>query len=344
MEETLMRRVIYWFLTATAALFVVGTTGHAAAADFYQGKVIRIVVGFSPGGAFDAYSRSLSRHMRKYLPGNPTITVENMPGAGSLIAANYLYKAANADGLTIGNFIGSVLMGQVLGQKGIEFDARRFEYVGAPARYYPVCLFSKASGITSVDNWLASKTPVKMGGIGQGTSGDNTIKILQATIGLPIQLVSGYKGMAEIRLATEAGEVAGTCVGPRTVWQQTLEKGEVTPVLQVTPSPAPDFPKVPLAIDLAKSEEARKLIEVGVHSDSAIALTYALPPGTPKELVATLRRAFGATMKDAEFSAELKKARLDVDPVAGNEVEKIINDAFKLDAVLVGKLKDILYK
>jgi tripartite-type tricarboxylate transporter receptor subunit TctC len=183
-----------------------------------------------------------------------------------------------------------------------------------------------------------------MGGLGQGTSGDNTIKLLRAAIGLPIQLVSGYKGMAEIRLATEAGEVAGTCVGPRTVWQQTLEKGEVIPVLQVTPAPAPDFPKVPLAIDLAKSEEARKLIEVGVHNDSAIALTYALPPGTPKDLIAVLRRAFVATMKDAEFSTEVKKARLDVDPVAGEELEKIINDAFKLDASLVGKLKDILYK
>lgn len=339
-----MSRLIPAFLTAIGALFSFTAAGHAATPDFYQGKMIRIVVGFSPGGAFDAYSRSLSRHMRKHLPGNPNITVENMPGAGSLIAANYLYKAASPDGLTIGNFIGSVLMGQVLGQKGIEFDARRFEYVGAPARYYPVCLFSKASGIASIENWLAAKTPMKMGGIGQGTSGDNTIKLLRAAIGLPIQLVSGYKGMAEIRLATEAGEVAGTCVGPRTVWQQTLEKGEVIPVLQVTPTPAPDFPKVPLAIDLAKSEEARKLIEVGVHHDSAIALAYTLPPATPKDLIAVLRRAFFATMKDAEFSAELKKARLNVDPVGGEEVEKIINDAFKLDASLVGKLKDILYK
>jgi tripartite-type tricarboxylate transporter receptor subunit TctC len=339
-----MHRVIYWFLTVTAGFLVVGAAGHAAAPDVYQGKVIRIVVGFSPGGAFDAYSRSLSRHMRKYIPGNPAITVENMPGAGSLIAANYLYKAANPDGLTVGNFIGSVLMGQVLGQKGIEFDARRFEYVGAPARYYPVCVFSKASGITSLEKWIAGKTPVKMGGIGQGTSGDNTIRILRATLGLPIQLVSGYKGMAEIRLATEAGEVAGTCVGPRTVWQKSLETGEVIPVLQVTPKPAPDFPTIPLAIDLAKSEEARKLIEVGVHNDSAIALTYALPPGTSKELLATLRRAFVDTMKDGEFSAELNKARLDVDPVAGEEVDRIINDTFKLDAALLGKLKDIFYK
>lgn len=340
----MMGSTICWLLTASAGLFFFIAAGHSATQDFYQGKVIRIVVGFSPGGAFDAYSRSLSRHMPKYIPGNPVITVENMPGAGSLIAANHLYKAANPDGLTIGNFIGSVLMGQVLGQKGIEFDARRFEYVGAPARYYPVCLFSKASGITSLEKWIDSKTAVKMGGIGQGTSGDNTIRLLRATIGLPIQLVSGYKGMAEIRLATEAGEVAGTCVGPRTVWQKALEAAEVVPVLQVTPKPAPDFPKVPLAIDLAKSEENRKLIEVGVHNDSAIALTYALPPKTPKDLVATLRRAFMDTMKDGEFFSEMKKARLDVEPVAGEEVERIINDAFKLDAALLGKLKDIFYK
>jgi tripartite-type tricarboxylate transporter receptor subunit TctC len=150
--------------------------------------------------------------------------------------------------------------------------------------------------------------------------------------------------MAEIRLATESGEVAGTCVGPRTVWQKALEAGEVVPVLQVTPSPAPDFPTVPLAIDLAKNEEARKLIEVGVHNDSAIALTYALPPGTPKEVVIMLRRAFMDSVKDAEFSGELKKARLDVDPVAGEELERIINDAFKLDAAVIGKLKDIFYK
>jgi tripartite-type tricarboxylate transporter receptor subunit TctC len=338
-----MRRLICGWLLASVSLVWFTFTPYAATPDYYQGKMIRIIVGFSPGGAFDAYSRSLSRHMRKHLPGNPNITVENMPGAGSLIAANYLYKGAGADGLTVGNFIGSVLMGQVLGQKGIEFDARSFQYIGAPARYYPVCLFSKASGITSLENWLAAKTPVKMGGLGQGSSGDNTIKILRATLGLPIQLVSGYKGMAEIRLATEAGEVAGTCVGPRTVWQQNLERGDVTPVLQVTPKPAPDFPKVPLAIDLAKTDEARKLIEVGVHSDSAIALTYALPPGTPKELLITLRRAFVATMKEEEFIAELKKARLDVDPVAGEELEKIINEAFKLDPALIGKLKEIFY-
>jgi tripartite-type tricarboxylate transporter receptor subunit TctC len=208
-----MVRVIYWFLTASAGLFFFTAAGHGATQDFYQGKVIRIVVGFSPGGAFDAYSRSLSRHMRKYIPGNPTITVENMPGAGSLIAANYLYKVASPDGLTIGNFIGSVLMGQILGQKGIEFDARRFEYVGAPARYYPVCLFSKASGITSLEKWTAAKPPVKMGGIGQGTSGDNTIRILGATLGLPIHWSPATKAWPRSGWRQRRGRLPGPVSG-----------------------------------------------------------------------------------------------------------------------------------
>lgn len=339
-----MDRIFRRLIMASAGLFFFTAVGHATTHNFYEGKVIRIVVGFSAGGAFDTYSRALSRHMRKHIPGNPTITVENMPGAGSLIAANQLYKAFKPDGLTIGNFIGSVLMGQVLGQKGIEFDARKFEYVGAPARYQPVCVFTKASGVTNLDKWIASKTPVKMGGIGQGTSGDNIIRILRATLGLPIQLVSGYKGMAEIRLSTEAGEVAGTCFGPRAVWQKALDAEDVVPVLQVTPKPAPDFLKVPLAINLAKTEEARKLIEAGVHNDSAIALTYALPPGTPKDRVTLLRGAFMDTMRDGEFFAEVKKSRLEVDPVGGTEMEGIINDSFNLDAALIGKLKDIFYK
>jgi tripartite-type tricarboxylate transporter receptor subunit TctC len=139
MKEAVMSRVIGVLLMACSCLLVITAVGHTSTADFYKGKTVRILVGFSAGGAFDSYSRSLSRHMRRYLPGNPAIAVENMPGAGSLIAANYLYKAASPDGLTIGNIIGSVLMGQVLGQKGIEFDARRFEYLGAPARISGLC-------------------------------------------------------------------------------------------------------------------------------------------------------------------------------------------------------------
>lgn len=339
-----MRRIICWLLMASAGLSFFNAVGHATTHDYYKGRIIRIIVGLSPGGAFDIYSRALSRHMGRYIPGNPTIVVDNMTGAGSLIAANYLYKVGKPDGLTIGNLSGTVLRGRVLGQKGIEFDARKFEYIGTPVRFHYVCVLSKASGITDIDKWTTSKTPVKMGGIASGVSTDNVVRILRATLGLPIQLVSGYKGMSDIRLATESGEVAGTCFGPRAVWRKALDAGEVIPVLQVTPKPAPDFPNVPLAINLAKTEDARKLIEVGVHDDGAMALVYVLPPGTPKDRVTMLRRALVDTIRDAEFLAEMKKSALEVDPLDGAELERIINDFFKLDAELIGKLSDIYYR
>ena len=132
---------------------------------FYKGKTIRIVVGTTPGGGFDTYSRAIAQHMGRHIPGHPSIIVENMPGAGTLIAANHSYKVVKPDGLTIGNFIGGLVLGQVLGQPGIEFDARRFEWVGVPSRDNIVCAFTKASGITSLEKWTASKTPVKIGAI-----------------------------------------------------------------------------------------------------------------------------------------------------------------------------------
>jgi tripartite-type tricarboxylate transporter receptor subunit TctC len=314
---------------------------------FYKGKTIRVVVGFSAGGGFDTYSRVLARHMGKHIPGQPTFVVENMTGAGSLIAANHVYKVAKPDGLTIGHFIGGLFLGQVLGQRGIEFDARKFEYIGAPVTDHVVCALTKASGITSIERWMTAKTPVKMGGVAPGASTpDNGTRILKAALGLPIQVVSGYKGTADIRLAADGGELAGGCWGWDSIsstWRKGLDAGEVIVVLQAAPKPHPDLPKVPLAINLAKTDEARQLIEVGIHSDSEIVRTYTLPPGTPKERVQVLRRAFADMLKDPEFLADAKKANLGVNPVSGEEVEKIIAGLFKLDPALITKLKDILY-
>jgi len=190
---------------------ILGLSAPAAlAADqaFFKGKTVRINVGYAPGGGFDAYSRLIARHLARHIPGNPTIVVDNMPGAGGLIVANHLYRVAKPDGLTIGHFLGSLLMGQVLGQKGVEFDARKFEYVAAPARAYPVCAFTKASGITTLEQWMAAKTPPKLGGVATGASvPDNAIRALKAALGLPAQLVTGYKGTAAIRLAAEGGEL-----------------------------------------------------------------------------------------------------------------------------------------
>ena len=334
-------------LLAVALMVSFETASAASADDFYKGKTVRIVVGFSAGGGFDTYARAIARQISKHIPGQPAIVVENMTGAGSLIAANHVYKVAKPDGLTIGHFIGGLFLGQVLGQKGIEFDARKFEYLGAPITDHVVCATTKASGITSVETWMASKTPVKMGGIAPGTSTpDNATRILKAAVGLPIQLVTGYKGTAEVRLAAESGEVAGGCWGWDSVsvtWRKALDSGDAVVVLQANRRTHPDLPQVPQAIKLAKTDEGRKMIDVGIHSDSDIVRTYTLPPGTPKDRVQLLRKAFEDTLKDPEFLADAKKSKLNVDPVPADVVEKDISALFKLDSSMVGKLKDILY-
>ena len=312
--------------------------------QFYKGKTLRMIVGTSAGGGFDTYTRTLARHFGKHVPGQPAIVVENMPGAGHLIAANHMYKVAKPDGLTVGHFHGGWFLYQLFHRPGIEFDAKQFEFIGSPIKESRVCAFTKTSGITSVERWLASKTPVKIGGIGGGAP-DDMARMLAATTALPIQLVTGYKGTAEIRLAAESGELAGGCWtwdSIRATWSKAIQSGEAIVVLQALAKPHPDLPNVPLAQSLAKNDEARELLKAGVQDPAEFYRPYVLPPRTPKERVGTLRQAFDATMKDPEFLADAKKANLDLEPMTGREMQQIVAGIFKLDPALTAKVKAIL--
>ena len=340
-----MWRRLFALVAALVVLTLVGSD-QLRAQPSYEGKTLRISVGLAPGGGFDTYARALARHLGKHIPGNPTIVVENMTGAGSLISANHLYKVAKPDGLTMGHFLGSLFLGQAMGQPGIEFDARKFEFVGAALKEDSVCALTKASGITSIDTWMAARTPVKLGGNAPGTPPDNIARILKGALGLPIQVVTGYKGTAEIRLAADSGEVAGGCwswESMRVTWRKALETGDAVVVIQVAQRNFPDLPNVPQAINLAKTDEARRLIQGGLHSPSAFSRPFALPPGTPKDRVQVLRKALQATLKDPAFIAEAEKAKLTIDPVSGEELEQMVAALFTLDPVLLAKLKDILY-
>ena len=315
-----------------------------AATPYYEGKTIKLIVGFSAGGGFDTYSRLIARHLGHQLPGNPTVVVENMTGAASLVAANHVYKVAKPDGLTILNFHGNQVINQVIGKPGIEFDARRFEYIGIPTQDNVACAFAKSSGITSFDALRNSKTPVKIGGVAPGDTTYNTAKLLLAALKLPIQLVAGYKGTAEVRLAAESGEVAGGCwqwESIKSIWRQGLDSGNVAVVLQVNPKPHPELSKVPNAIDFAPNENSRQLLKYGGHDPAMITRPYAVAPGTPKERVQLLRAAFVETLKSSEFLADAKKSRLDIEPLTGEEIEKIVNQLFKIDPAVVNQLKDI---
>jgi tripartite-type tricarboxylate transporter receptor subunit TctC len=316
-----------------------------AATPFYEGKSIRLIVGFSAGGGFDTYSRVIARHMGRHIPGNPSIVVENMTGAASLVAANHVYNVAKPDGLTILNFHGNQVINQVIGKPGIQFDARKFEFIGIPTQDNVACAFDKSSGITNFDVLRNAKTPVKLGGVAPGDTTYNTAKLLQAALNLPIQLVAGYKGTAEVRLAAEAGEVAGGCwqwESIKSIWRQGLDAGTVAVVLQVNPKTHPELPKVPNAIDFATSENSKQILKYGGHDPAMITRPYTLGPGTPKDRVQLLRKAFSETMKDPEFLADAKKSRLDTQPLTGEEVEKIVAQLFKIDAAMVNQLKEIL--
>jgi len=321
-------------------------SGTALAQSFYDGKTVRIVVGLAPGGGFDTYARLIGRHLGKHIPGNPTVIVDNMPGAGSLVMTNFLYKVAKPDGLTIGHFDGALVLGQALGQSGIEFDARKFEFIGAAAKEDVACSLNKASGITTIEQWRAAKTPVKIGGLSPGATPNNAAETLKAALGLPIQVVSGYKGTSGLRLAVESGEISGACwswQSMRVTWRKALEAGEVVPVIQIVAKPFSDLPNVPLAINLATTDEARQLIRAGVQNSGAFARPFAVPPGTPKDRVAVLRTALADTFKDPAFVADAEKTKLSIDPATGEEMTQLVAEVFALDPALLAKLKAALY-
>jgi tripartite-type tricarboxylate transporter receptor subunit TctC len=324
------------------------TNGSAASTDgdFYRGKVIRIIVGFSAGGGFDTFARTLSRHMGKYIPGNPTLIVENMTGAGSLIAANHIYKVAKPDGLAIGAFNGNQILGQFVGAQGIAFDARKMGWMGAPGYNHDLCLLSHKTGIATAEQWLASKTVVKLAGSAPGSTTDDVAKILKEAIGLPARLISGYKGTADMRVAVESGEVDGLCgfswVSVRTTWRKAIETNQVGIMLQNAPKPHSDLPKVPLSLGYAKTNEARQLIEAGVHVPSSITYSYSLPPNMSRDRLQLLRKAFSDTMKDPDFLADAAKANLEIAPAAGEAIEESIQNMFKTPPAVVAKLKEVL--
>jgi tripartite-type tricarboxylate transporter receptor subunit TctC len=292
-----MTRRRFWVAAVSVGLGLTFTIGPAlAAGPFFEGKTVRIIVGYPPGGGYDTYARVVARHMGKHIPGKPTVIVENMPGAGGMISANYLYKIAKPDGLSIATFSGGHFFSHVMGQPGVEFDARKFEYIGAPVTAGVVCVLMKGSGLGSLDAWTTSGKLLRFGGTGKGSyATENVPRVLKAALGLPIEIVSGYKGISDIRLAAQSGEVDGvfsSWSGVKVSWRSDFTARDAVVVLQTVPRPYKELPKVPRAIDLAKTDEARRLIEAGIHGPGEFAWPFVLPPNTPKDRLLALRKAF----------------------------------------------------
>ncbi len=337
-----------WIPVASVlAGLVLFAAADLSAAPFYEGKVVRVTVGFSPGGGFDLWARVVARHLGRNIPGKPTVIVENVTGAGGLIQTNNLFKATKPDGLTIGHINGGLILSQMLGQPGYDFDSQRFIYIGAANKENNVFVFGKKSGVTSADKWQTSPVPVKLGGLVTGNFIDNCDRVMKAVIGFPTQVITGYKGTADILIAADSGELAGGAAswdGVKTNRKRAIEAGDLFVVLQCVPKPLREIPNVPKVIEFAKTQEQKKFVQILIHDANDYSRPFAVPPGTPKDRVEVLRTAFQETMKDKEFLAEIEKMQLTLDPTGGRELTAAVAGSSKLDQATLAKLRDILFK
>lgn len=319
-----------------------------AVADFYRGKTIRIVIGSAPGGIYDIYSRLMARHMPRYIPGNPTIIVQSKAGAGGLIAANAVYNAEPKDGTVIGAFAETFVLRQALGAPGIEFDSAKYRWIGSAISTAVACVARTDSGIASFRDVMEGK-PLTLGTMAPGSAIYDTPAIINAAFGNQMKLVRGFRGVAEIVLATEGKEVDGYCAA----WQAMLTTGRhprllrdgIIKVIVIMGDKTPDHPLlkgVPAAETLAQTQEARQLLRT-MHAPSQIYVPYVMHPESPKDRVEALRKAFWATYKDPEFVADAKKTGgIEFSPSTGEQVTKVVRDILNTPPAVLGKMKKIL--
>jgi len=327
-----------------SAVFAITLTVQARAQDFFKDKTLTFIVGYSPGGTYDQYTRLVARHIGKHVSGGPTRVVENMPGAGGIIAANHLYNRVKPDGLTVAAWASPLILQQIMGNEATKFDARKVGWLGIPGPYDTACHFNQQSGIKTVDDWFAAKRPLKIASIGPGTSLSDVPKLLKAALNLPLEMVEGYKGGAEARLAVESGEVDGLCASwqaTKVSWRSQMETGKIHVVLQATLKSHPELKKVPLAINYAKTEEARTLLRVAdnVH---VYQFPFSTAPGTPPDRLQVLQQAFVKTLRDPELITEAKKADLEIAPIDGPTTAKTFNGLYELPPTLIARLKELL--
>lgn len=320
--------------------------------SFYQGKTIRIVVGFTPGGFYDRWARLLARHIGKYVPGNPDFIVQNMPGAASVIATNYVYSVAKPDGLTLGMPSANIYMDQLVGRKEAKFDVRKFHWIGTQDKRHLVFYMRSDSPYRSVEDIVKAKEPPKCGETGTTSSGYLLIRLLEEVLATKIESVLGYPGGSEIDVAVERGEVIcrGMSIGPyfgREPFISWGKKGFVRLLVQTgrkRDARAPDAPTIYELMDQYKTPDtSRRVVQVILAGAEFGSPTFA-SPGTPADRVKLLREAHARTMKDPELLAEAKKGKMDMDPSTGEELQSLTKEAMDQPQEVIERAKKILGK
>jgi tripartite-type tricarboxylate transporter receptor subunit TctC len=323
----------------SAAVVLALSPCHAqTVAEFYKGKTVDVYIGTSVGGGYDAYARMLSRHIGKYIPGNPNVVPKNMEGGGGMRLANFLYNAAPKDGATFGIFNRGIGFDQLLGSKSAQFDATKFTWIGSTNNEISVCVAWHTTGVTKWQDVLAQELVV--GASGPAADTFQFPKIANGVLGTKFKIISGYPGGNDIDLAMERGEVQGRCgwswTAVKATHQPWLDQRKINILFQMALSKHADLPNVPLIVDLAKTDEDRAIFKM-IFARQVMAWPFAAPPGVPKDRADALRNAFMETMKDKDFLAEAAKGNLDISPVTGNDIQKLVVDIYSTPAPVVQK-------
>ena len=332
--------------TAAATIWLVALTLAAQAqgvADFYRGKTVELYIGYSVGGAYDLYARQVARHIGKHIPGNPTVVTKNMEGAGSLRLANWLYNIGPKDGSAFGVIGRGTGFDVLLGNPKAQFDATKFTWIGSANNEVSICVAWHTSGITKFQDLL--ERPLIVGGTGAAADTDQFPKIANGVLGTRMRIITGYPGGNEVGLAMERGEVQGRCgwswSSVKSTHQKWLDEKKFHILVQLALKKHPELPDVPLITDLAKTDEQRRILEL-IFARQVMGRPFVAPPNVPRERTEAMRKAFMDTMKDQAFLADAAKAQLEIEPVPGDQIEKLVRDIFASPPEIAKKAVAIL--
>jgi tripartite-type tricarboxylate transporter receptor subunit TctC len=307
-------------------------------AEFYKGKQVSLYIGFSAGGGYDLYARTLARHMGKHIPGNPQVVPKNMDGAGSLRASNFIYEAAPRDGTAFGASGRATPMSPLFGQSAAQFDARKYTWLGSANDEVSLCIASQASCITKFDD--LRKSEKSFGSTGPTEEGVQVVKTTNALLGTKIKIIIGYPGSNEINMSMERCEIDGRCAiswsSIKSTMQPLVDQKKITILSQVAFAKHPELPDVPLLSDFATTDEARQILKFLV-ARQVMGRPYFAPPDLPSDRAAALRMAFMDTLQDPEFLADADKLKLEITPVPARRIEELLTELYKTPPEIVQK-------
>ncbi|MBI4493053.1 MAG: hypothetical protein HY690_09690 [Chloroflexi bacterium] len=319
-----------------------------AVADFYKGKTIRIIAGMAPGGAVDINARMIQQVLSRYIPGNPTIVVENRPGAGYMLAANTVYNTEPKDGTVIGAVEVTIVLQQAIGAAGVQFDGAKYNWVASTYGTPAACATRTDSGITSVQEIISGGKELVVASFGKGSVSYDPPAIMNAAIGTRFKIVTGYESGATQRQAVKNGEVPGFCTsfeGMASIARDMFEgSNPLARILIVTGPETPDHPfvkGVPAAEKLARTDEARAMLKA-VDAPGQLTLAFALAPDVPRDRVQAIRRAFDRAYADPDYRAAAEKVKQPVRPKTGEEVNRVVQELLNLPPATLAKLKEAI--